>query len=154
MMRLSADQMMTTSMTDREWAEWYVEDILKTEFPENYIQGPPHIAKEQSRNALLWLRHFQIERRDLQAQVMTIMWGLAPNFFEHPDFRGILERRDITEAQKVDLLYNVPDDAGGEAYLAADFNYWYPWRVPNNILGLKEDPELFDDLADDEGWDD
>jgi len=135
-------------MSDREWADWYVEQILRTEFPDNYKYGPPHIAKEQARNALYWVRHFGIERRDLQAQVMTIMWGLGPNFFEHPAFRQILEDAALSQAEKVDALYRVPDKQGGEAYNAADFNYWYPWRVPNNILGLTDNP-LFDDIDED-----
>ena len=154
MIRLTNDQMMAGSMTDREWADWYVETIQRTEFPEAYKYGPPHISKEITRNALHWVRHFGIHRRDLQGQVMTIMWGLGPNFFEHPAFRAILDCEDLTEVEKVDQLYQVPDEAGGEAYEAADFSYWYPWRVPNNPWGWTEDPELFDDLANDEGWDD
>ncbi|SFA52398.1 hypothetical protein SAMN04487972_109107 [Paracoccus halophilus] len=148
--KFTKEQMNSAPMPPREFAKWYVSEIMTTEFPHFVRDLYPHICEQQTRNGLLYARHFGIMRPDLQAQFMTIMWALGPNFFEVEEFGEILSDTSMTEDAKIDALYAVSDRAGGMAAQRANDLYWYPWRIKNNILGLKEDPELFDDDDDDD----
>ncbi len=146
-------QMMAPPMPPQKFAEWYVQDIMKSEFPHYIRDLGERSCQSQTRNGLYYAEHFGIRRPDLQGQFMTIMWALGPNFFETEEFSRILHDASLSEDAKIDALYNVPDDAGGKAHARANDLYWFPWLIENNILKLEEDPELFDDLAPDEGWD-
>lgn len=146
--------MNSAPMSPREFATWYVREIMSTEFSYYVRDLHVHICEQQTRNGLLYARHFGITRPDLQGQFMTIMWALGPNFYEVEEFGEILRDMSISEDAKLNALYSVSDQAGGLAFHRADDLYWYPWLVSGNILGLKENPELFDDLDPDEDQDD
>ena len=135
-------------IADPAFCQWYVDDILSLQFP-HFLDLGARQCIDQTRNALLFARHFGIHRRDLQGQFLSLMWGLGPNFHEHPAFNRILSS-DLGEADKIDRLFEVSDREGGEAALAADDRYWYPWLVEGNRLGLTENP-LYADWDDDDG---
>ena len=138
--RLTSDQMMAP-MPPHDVAAWFVAEIMPTEFADFLRDLGPVQCKDQSRNGLYYAEHFGIRRPDLQGQFLTLMWALGPNFFEASDFGAILTDPKLDEARKVDLLYEVSDEAGGQAMLSADDTYWFPWLIEKNILGFEEDPE-------------
>lgn len=152
--KFTKKHMMGPPMPPRDFARWYVDDIMRSEFPHFVRDLGVTSCEEKTRTGLRYAVHFGITRPDLQGQFMTIMWALGPNFFETAEFYRVLTAANLDEDAKVDALYQVSDQAGGYARQRADDRYWFPWLIKDNILGLEEDPELFDDLAPDEGWDD
>ena len=142
--RVSTEQANSANLSsDRDFAAWFVEEILKPEFPDFHTDLGPRQCIEQTGYGLLYARHFGIERRDLQAQYLFLMWGVGPNFHTHPAFARILAMEE-PEAEKIDRLFQVSDADGGAAAAAADDLHWFPWMVDGNVLGMTEDPALAD----------
>ncbi|KGJ01600.1 hypothetical protein SAMN04487972_1635 [Paracoccus halophilus] len=140
--KFTKEQMNSAPMPDVEFAEWYVDEILRTEFPNSFRELGRVSCMRKTKSARRYLPHFGITRPDLQGQIMTVMWALGPNFFEHPAFNKILTDKHLTQDEKVDQVYKVSDEDGGQALDQADDRYWYPRLVPGNILGLKAYSEM------------
>lgn len=141
-LKFTRKQMMGPSMPPEDFARWYVNDIMKSEFLHFVRDLGVESCERKTRMGLLYARHFGIERPDLQGQFMTVMWALGPNFFETEAFSRVLTDATLNEEQKIDELYKVSNEAGGEAASRADDFYWFPWLIEDNILGLEDDPEF------------
>ena len=132
---------MSPSMSDADFAEWYVSDIMMTEFPDFVADLGRADCARRTRMGRRYATHFAITRPDIQGEFLTLMWALGPNFFEGEAFARILARKDMSQTDRMDALYAVSDAEGGKAFERADDRYWTPWLLGENILGLKEDPE-------------
>ncbi len=142
MLRLTNEQMQGPPLSDVAFAEWFVDEImpLMHEGPRRDLTRVECLRLTKS--ARRYLKHFGFTLTSDQGQVMSLMWGLAPNFFEMSPFREILADDRMTPGEKVEALWSVSDEEMAYAYENFDTRYWYPRHVPGNILGLKAYSEM------------
>lgn len=140
--RLTNDQIMTGTMSDAEFSEWFCKDILQPHLPEPWVDLGPDVCKAFVTNGRKYCIHFGILRPDLQAQYIYLMWVLAPNMHEVDAIAAILNST-AGEVEKINALFDVNDSVADEAVKRANMIHWYPEEVPGNVLGL-----AVDDLSD------
>lgn len=151
MMRMSDEQALGAPMAEDAFLDWYVEDFMRSELGLFYTDLGPRLSRTFTGTGRLYADHFGLRRPDLRAQFITLMWVLAPNFWEVPEFRAILDDGSLSEVDKVDALHNVGDEAAEAAMAGADSEVWYPELEEDNILGVPyagiSDDEVDDLLA-------
>ena len=151
MLRMTEDQMLGAPMADEDFLDWYVEDFMRGELADFYISNGPTVCRTFTANGRLYARHFGIARPDLQAQFITLMWVLAPNFWEDPGFATILSDPGLDEASKIEAIHSVPNAVAERAMANSDSEAWYPELREDNILGVPyvgiSDEEVDDLLA-------
>jgi hypothetical protein len=140
-MMFSTDQMMG-SMSDDDFAAWFVDDIMKDEFPDFYTDLGPETCTTFTLTGRKYAEHFGIVRPDLQAQFVYLMWAIGPNFWTFPGFSRILFAQWPRAEDKVDALFNVADAEAEAAILGADDDYWTPEFMQGNILGIPFEGEF------------
>lgn len=139
---------MARPLDDQLFAEWFVDSLLPKAAPE---RADPSRRDEQidlTRGGLIVPRHFGIERRDLVAQVLVVMWTLGPSFYLHPTFSRVLEDPQLSPEQKVDALFEVDGEAAADVIETVDERHWFPWLLESNIFGLTENPLWSDEVCD------
>ena len=136
MFKMTKDQMLSAPMDDDVFADWYVEEFMRGELTDFYTDLGPNVCRTFSLNGRRYAEHFGIRRPDRQGQFITLMWILAPNFWQVPAFREVLEDLSLDEEAKVDALHDVPETAAQQATAGTDSNYWYPELFEDNILGV------------------
>lgn len=132
---LTDAQMMSGSMSEPKFVEWFCHSILKENFPDEWIDLGPDICRTYTTNGLKYARHFGIQRLDLQAQYISLMWLLAPNMHEVQTIGAILYS-DHTEIKKLEALNNMHDSVAEAAVENCDMLHWYPEEIEGNILGI------------------
>lgn len=141
-LKLTRVQMQGPPLSDVEFAEWFVDEIMPLIHETQRRELTRVECLRNTKSARKYLKHFGFTLTSDQGQVMSLMWGLGPNFFELSPFREILADDRLTPGQKVDALWAVSPDDMARAYHRADMRYWYPRLVPGNILGLKAWSEM------------
>ena len=136
MMKMTDEQALGAPMSDEAFLDWYVEDFMRTELDAFYIDLGPRLCRTFTATGRLYAAHFGLRRPDLQTQFITLMWVLAPNFWEVPEFRAFLENDALSEGDKIDALHEASDEAAAAAMAGADSEAWYPELREDNILGV------------------
>lgn len=151
MFKMTTEQLLSAPMGEKAFVDWYVEEFMRSELAQFYIDLGPRICATFTRTGRLYAKHFGLQRPDLQAQFITLMWVLAPNFWEDLEFRAILGNPALGEVEKVDGLYAASEEAAQRAMANTDSEAWYPELREDNILGVPyigiSDDEV-DDLLD------
>jgi hypothetical protein len=141
MPRLSTDQMMGGGMSDMAFATWFVDEIMKDDLPNYFTDLGPQTCVEFTITARRYAAHFGITRPDLQGQFAYLAWTVGPNFWTFAAFGRVLAAKWPTEEDKIDALFNVPEDDAAAAILGADDRYWVPSMTVNNPLGTRDGDE-------------
>lgn len=129
LLRLSTEQMCATMSEDNPFVEWYVTQFM----PAHVAEFAYAISEEGKREMVLQGRRYaaRFGIRDVPSQYhfITLMWKVGPNFFEFPGFREPLMDPKLTGPEKINLLYETPDEQAVEAIIRADDRYWYPYML-------------------------
>lgn len=129
-------------MDDVAFSEWFVDEIMPLIHASERRELTRVECLRNTKSARRYIRHFGFALTSDQAQVMSLMWGLGPNFFEFPPFREILSDDRMVPGDKVEALWTASDDEMARALESADMRYWDPRLVPGNILGLRAYAEM------------
>lgn len=140
-MKISKTQLDSVQIPDRQFVDWYVEEIMKDELRHFYVDLGPDTCRTFTLNGRRYAEHFGFSEARLQAQFLTLMWELGPNFHTVGAFRTVLEDDRLDQEQKIEALYSVSDAAGEQAIEQADDEHWYPELIEGNILGVPFEPE-------------
>ena len=134
--KFTLKQMMSGDMDDAEFAAWFCFDIMRPHLPDQWIDLGPDVCKTFATNGRKYCFHFGIQRPDLQAQYIYLMWVLAPNMHEVPAISAILNS-SMAEDEKIETLFDVHDSVAEQALANSDMTHWYPEEVPGNVLGIE-----------------
>ena len=157
MLRLSDDQIQGPPLSDVAFSEWFVDEIMPLIHASERRELTRVECLRNTKSARRYVTHFGFELTSDQAQVMSLIWGLGPNFFEFSPFREILNDDRLSPGEKVDAFWAASDDDMARAFEGCDMRYWEPRLVAGNVLGLKTYAEMtkaelaedIDDVEDD-----
>lgn len=124
------------SMDPESFSDWYFTNVIKIKLPEFEQDLGERCCKTLTRNGILYAVHFGINRADLQAEFVTLMWKLAPNFFMTQEFSEILNSTTLNQEQKIEAICSLPEEVYKAASANDELDYWYPELIRNNILGI------------------
>lgn len=127
MLQLRREQLEAIQQDDTIFVEWYVEDIMKQFFAHLYFSLTAAGKREMVLNGRRWARAYGLSTAEAQGHFISLMWDIGPNFHQFPGFRDILERTNIVEMEKIDLIYsdNITHAQSQAALQGADDSYWY-----------------------------
>lgn len=128
-MRLTRRQMTAPLREDGAFADWYVENFMRSHLPQFYWSLSPEGRTEMVTNGREYARHFGFVDPVCQMQFITLMWTLGANFFVFDGFRQIAEDVTGDEAQRIAAFYDVDPDLAAQAVMNPDDRYWYPRMV-------------------------
>lgn len=132
-LKLTRAQMQGPLRDDGRFADWYIENFMKTHLPQFYWSISPEGRREMVINGRRYARHFGFSDAMYQMQFITFMWTVGANFFMCEGFRQIATHPGLTEAQKIEAFYELDPDLATRAVMQPDDRYWYP-----EMVGLAE----------------
>jgi hypothetical protein len=124
-----SDQMMGGVIRDDDFAEWFVEDVMKQHIPDPYYAVSPEGLREMTINGRQYARQCGITDFPSQAHFLILMWKISANYWLQPGFREVAMNPTIAGPDKIDALYAVPKDQAVHAIMHPDDRYWYPEMV-------------------------
>lgn len=128
MLKISQEQLRKAHVgTDTAFAEWFVEDIMKTWLPQYYFSVSDTGKREMVKNGRRYAIGFGLDDPQAQAHFVSLMWEIGPNFYVFPGFSDVLQRADIKNMEKIDLLFDgtVTEAQAVKAIMNPDDRYWY-----------------------------
>lgn len=126
---LSTDQMMGALARDDDFAEWFVEDVMKQHIPEPYFAVSPEGLREMTINGRQYARDCGITDFASQAHFVILMWKISANFWLQPGFREVAMNTSLAGPDKIAAFYAMPEDQAVHAIMHPDERYWYPEMV-------------------------
>jgi hypothetical protein len=126
---ISTDQMMGQMARDEDFAEWFVEDLMKQHIPAPYYAVSPEGLREMTINGRQYARKCGISDFESQAHFVILMWKISANFWLQPGFREVAQNPTIAGPDKIERFYAVPQDQAVFAIMHPDERYWYPEMV-------------------------
>ncbi len=137
---------MTERLRDpHNFASWFVASVMQEHHKHFVADLGVEACEEQTRTGLLYALHFGFTIPENQALFLTLTWDIGPNFYEEPEYAAVLANTQLSECDRAHELFEVSPQATENALKRADYMYFFPWDIPDNILGLDEDPEWPDD---------
>ncbi|MFK7835574.1 MAG: hypothetical protein AB8B60_05085 [Sulfitobacter sp.] len=133
-MRLTHDQIAARVDKDADFADWYVEDVMRNHFPQDYWDLSEEGKREMVLNGRAQARQFGFTRNQSQARFVTLMLLIAPNFHVQPGYRDALADPALSEDARLDLCFDMDKDRAVDAIRQADALYWFP-----DMLRRRED---------------
>ncbi len=122
-------QMLGPMAHDDEFAEWFVEDIMKRHIPDPYFAVSAEGLREMTVNGRVYARKCGIADTASQAHFLILMWKIGANFWLQPGFREVAMNPTIDGPTKITRFYEVPEDQAVHAIMHPDDRYWYPEMV-------------------------
>lgn len=122
----STNQMMAALADDKDFAEWFVEDVMKKHIPAPYYAVSPEGLREMTINGRGYARRYGITDMPSQAHFVILMWKISANFFLQPGFHEVAVTLGLPGPQKIDAFYAVSKDEAVHAIMHPDERYWYP----------------------------
>ena len=117
--------MMSGVTHDADFAEWFVEDVMKLHIPDPYFTVSPEGLREMTINGRTYARQCGISDFPSQAHFIILMWKIGPNFWQQPGFREVALNPTIAGPEKIDRFYSVPKDQAVHAIMHPNDSYWY-----------------------------
>ncbi|MBL3587614.1 hypothetical protein JMM61_20060 [Rhodovulum sulfidophilum] len=133
-MQIGTDQMQGPPMGETAFLDWFVGEFMVENLSGWIDDMGTQTCRLFSANGRRYAHHFGIRRDDLVAQFLYLMWAVGPNFWRFPGFAEVLARRDLSEAAKIDALFEVPDKLAARAITEANMDYWMPNLIENNVI--------------------
>lgn len=121
----SSDLMMTSVTRDADFAEWFVEEVMKLHVPDPYFTVSPEGLREMTINGRTCARQCGISDSPSQAHFVILMWKIGPNFWQHPGFREVAMNPTIAGPEKIDRFYAVPKEQAVHAIMNPDDRAWF-----------------------------
>lgn len=128
-LKFTGSQMYGMLSDDDDFAEWYVEEFMRKHLQKFYYAVSDEGKREMTINGRNYARSFGFGDPVSQAQFVTLMWQVGPNFFQFPGFREIARNAALAGAEKIDAFYAVPEEQAVEAIMNPDERYWYPYML-------------------------
>ncbi|MGL4309555.1 MAG: hypothetical protein ACRCSU_03630 [Paracoccaceae bacterium] len=123
---LTTNQMMSGIARDEDFAEWFVEDVMKQHIPDPYYAVSPEGLREMTVNGRDYARKCGITDFPSQAHFVILMWKIGANFWLQPGFREVAMNTAMLGPDKIDRFYAVPKDQAVHAIMNCNDTYWYP----------------------------
>lgn len=134
-MRMTTRQMQGPNVPPEEFLDWFVGEFM-VENLRGWIEDlGPDTCRRFSANGVRYANHFGITRDDLVAQFLFLMWSVGPDFWRFPGFADVLARRDLSEEDRIDALFAVPDHLAAVAIEQTNMDYWHPGLIDDNVIG-------------------
>lgn len=128
-LKFTDTQMYGMLSEDGDFAEWYVEEFMRKHLQYYYYEISDEGKREMTINGRNYARSFGFADPVSQAQFVTLMWQVGPNFFEFPGFREAACNASLTASEKIAAFYEVPEEQAVNAIRNPDDRYWYPHMV-------------------------
>lgn len=139
-MRITTEQMQGPGMPRDEYVDWFVDEFM-VENLNDWVEAMGRDAcRRFTNNGVRYANYFGITRDDLVAQFLYLMWSVGPDFWRFPGFSDVLARRELTQEQRINALFEVPEDQAATAIENANLDYWHPGLIEGNVIG-REDPD-------------
>lgn len=129
MLRISQDQIASRVDTDDAFAEWYIRDVLRNHFPQDYWALSDESKREMVLNGRSYARSFGLTKNESQARFVTLMWLIGPNFYHFDGYSHALAEQNLTETMRLDKCFDLQKDLAVIAIQGADALFWYPHMV-------------------------
>lgn len=120
-------QMGAYMQRDDHFAEWYVEDFMKSFLPQYYVNVSDDGKRRMVTNGRHYAQTYGLTANEAQAHFITLMWEIGANFDTQPGFRDVLARDDLQNMDKINHLFDggVTEDQAVFAIMHNDERYWH-----------------------------
>ena len=122
----SQNLMMSAVTRDEDFAEWFVEDVMKLHIPDPYFALSPEGLREMTMNGRQYARQCGITDYPSQAHFVILMWKIGPNFWVQPGFKEVAMNPTIAGPEKIDRFYALPKEQAVYAIMNPDDRMWFP----------------------------
>ncbi|MQQ08042.1 hypothetical protein GFB49_06225 [Epibacterium sp. SM1979] len=117
---------------DPDFAEWYVEQVMRTQLQQFYWAVSNQGKREMVINGRHWARRYGLSDSEAQAHFISLMWKVGANFFVFPGFVDVVQDTSRNDMSRVEAFYQVDQEQAAEAIIGSDDRFWYP--IENGIL--------------------
>lgn len=129
-MKFDSSQMLAMLREDEDFAEWFVQGLMKQTLPNQYYIVSDVGKREMTINGRNYAKVLGFEDFESQAMFVALMWEIGAGFFTFPGFREVADDPNLNGKQKIDAFYAVPGTVAAEAIEANSDAYWYPYMLP------------------------
>lgn len=128
-LRITEEQMRAFGSNDADFADWFVNDYMRTEMPE-YLDIRAGNLKKMVLNGRRYAEGFGLDDVEAQVHFVTLMFKVGPDFFRFDGFAEILSQTERPPLERIEAIYNdVTSQQAEEALRKSDSRYWYPELV-------------------------
>lgn len=124
--KFSKSQMEAWFNDDQDFADWYVESFMARFLPAQFHSVSAQGKREMVVNGRQWAKRCGFTSSEAQAHFITLMWKVGADFFRHPGFAQIANKRAKNDMTRIDAFYAVKPDFAADAIQNSDDRYWYP----------------------------
>jgi hypothetical protein len=129
MLELRDDQLTLPIASEDDFANWFVEEFMPDFLTDFYDTIDYATLIKRARYGRKMAISSGFKDPVSHTHFVYLMWEIGPDFFTFPGFKDIMADTAKPEKQRIDALYQVPDELDKAAMFGSN---WKMWDIADN----------------------